>query len=135
VAVVGCPTVRDADGLALSSRNGYLTGAEREVAATLYWSLLAGKRAIEDDHIDDPSTVTARMAEVLAGQPAFALGYAAAVDPDLVVTPSQLSGDVRLLISARLGRAHLIDNLAATVPAPTAPSGEPGPAQPANEES
>jgi pantoate--beta-alanine ligase len=124
VAVIGCPTVRDADGLALSSRNVYLTKDERAIAATLYWSLLAGKRAIEDDGLDDPAEVAARMAEALAGQPAFALDYAAAVDPGQLVVPDRLAGEVRLLVAARLGRARLIDNLAATVPAAAAtPSG------------
>jgi pantoate--beta-alanine ligase len=116
VTVIGFPTVRDPDGLALSSRNAYLTQAERAVAATLYRSLLAGKRAIEDDHVDDPAQVAARMAETLAAQPAFTLDYAAAVDPDQLVTPPRLSGAVRLLIAARLGRPRLTDNLAATVP-------------------
>ena len=48
VEVFGCPIVRDPDGLALSSRNAYLTPAERALAPKLYYALLAGKRAIED---------------------------------------------------------------------------------------
>jgi pantoate--beta-alanine ligase len=126
VAVIGCPTVRDPDGLALSSRNAYLTEEEREVAATLYWSLLAGKRAIEDDHVEDPGVVAARMTEVLARQPAFTLDYAVAVHPERLVVADPITGAVRLLVAARLGRARLIDNLAATVPDPaTAPATHP----------
>jgi pantoate--beta-alanine ligase len=135
VAVVGCPTVRDPDGLALSSRNAYLTDAERQVAATLYWSLLAGKRAIEDDHVEDPGVVASRMAEALGRQPAFTLDYAAAVDPERLVVTDRLGGEVRLLVAARLGRARLIDNLAATVPSPaTNPAANPA-THPATEES
>lgn len=118
VGIVACPTVRDADGLALSSRNGRLTPAERKVAPKLYWSLLAGKRAIEDERVDDPAEVASRMAGCLAEEPAFALEYAAAVDPDTLETPVRLGGEVRLLIAARLGRTRLIDNVAVTVPAP-----------------
>lgn len=121
VGIVGCPTVRDPDGLALSSRNTRLTPAERAVAPRLYWSLLAGKRAIEDDRVDDPAEVVARMEACLAEEPLFTLDYAAAVDPDRLETPpalSRLGGEARLLIAARLGRTRLIDNVAVTVPAP-----------------
>jgi pantoate--beta-alanine ligase len=130
VAVVGCPTVREPDGLALSSRNAYLSAPQRQVATGLYWSLLAGKRAIEEDRLVDPAAVTARMAEALARQPAFSLDYVAVVDPDLLVTPERLAGEVRLLAAARIGRARLIDNVAATVPlapAPAPASGAPAP--------
>lgn len=117
VVIVACPTVREPDGLALSSRNGRLTPEERKIAPTLYWSLLAGKRAIEDDRVVDPAEVVARMAACLAEQPAFTLDYAAVVDPDRLETPARLVGEVRLLIAARLGPTRLIDNMAVTVPA------------------
>ncbi len=118
VTVVGCPIVRDPDGLALSSRNAYLTADERSVAATLYWSLLAGKRAIEDDGVRDPAEVVGRMEQVVARQPAFHLDYAAVVNPDTLVTPTRLQGTVRLLVAARLGRTRLIDNVAAMTKEP-----------------
>lgn len=116
VEVIGCPIVRDPAGLALSSRNAYLTSDERSVAPRLYWALLAGRRAIEDDHLVDPDSVVRAMAESLAGAPGFALDYAAVVDAADLSVPFRLSGEVRLLVAARLGRARLIDNLAATVP-------------------
>jgi pantoate--beta-alanine ligase len=115
-AVVGCPTVRDPDGLALSSRNARLGPDERALAPQLYWSLLAGKRAIEEDGVTDPVEVAARMGAVMAGHPALRPDYAAAVDPDQLTTPGRLHGDVRLLVAAGLGPVRLIDNLGATVP-------------------
>jgi pantoate--beta-alanine ligase len=118
VAVIGCPTVRDPDGLALSSRNAYLTAGQRQVAPHLYWALLAGRRAIEDDGVTDPGVVVTVMADTVAATPAFTLDYAAAVDPADFSVPSRLSGEVRLLVAARLGRARLIDNIPATVPGP-----------------
>jgi pantoate--beta-alanine ligase len=117
-AVIGCPTVRDPDGLALSSRNVRLDAAQRALAPQLYWSLLAGKRAIEEDGVTDPAEVAARMGAVVAGQPALRLDYAAAVDPDQLTTPGHLTGEVRLLVAAGIGAVRLIDNLGATVPEP-----------------
>jgi pantoate--beta-alanine ligase len=118
VEVIGCPTVRDTDGLALSSRNAYLTEAEREVAPTVYYALLAGKRAIEDDGVDDPEKVARIMAEALSAVPAFRLEYAEVVDPDELTRPTRIDGAVRLCTAARLGRARLIDNVSANPPDP-----------------
>lgn len=123
VEVFGCPIVRDPDGLALSSRNAYLTPEERTVAPQLYYALLAGKRAIEDDAASDPAAVSAAMAEALARAPAFGLDYAEVVDPALLTRPPRVSGEVRLLMAARLGRTRLIDNVAA-IP-PSEPDGDP----------
>ena len=116
VEIVACPTVRDADGLALSSRNAYLTAAERRAAPQLYYALLAGKRAVEDDGVDSPDLVEKAMAESLRSQPAFELDYAAVADPDTLRRPERVTGEVRLLMAAKIGRARLIDNVAATPP-------------------
>jgi pantoate--beta-alanine ligase len=118
VVVVSCPTVREPDGLALSSRNAYLSATERQVAPLLYWALLAGQRAIADhdnhdnrDHIDS-LLVRAAMTNV-AARPPFQLDYAEVVDPYTLAPVATVSGEVRLLIAGRIGRARLIDNLAA----------------------
>jgi pantoate--beta-alanine ligase len=115
VEVVGCPTVRDTDGLALSSRNAYLTPEERAVAPTLYEALRAGRAAIEEDHQTDPDIVRGVMSHVIVAQPSFTLHYAEAVNAADLTPLTPLTGDVRLLIAARLGRARLIDNLGAHV--------------------
>jgi pantoate--beta-alanine ligase len=116
VDVVACPTVRDPDGLALSSRNAYLTPDERRAAPQIYYALLAGKRAVEDDGISDPDRVAEAMAVSLAQQPSFSLDYAEVADPDDLSRPNRIEGEVRLLMAARIGRARLIDNLPATPP-------------------
>lgn len=118
VEVIGCPTVRDTDGLALSSRNAYLTEEERAVAPRLYWALLAGKRAVEDDGIDDPARVESIMAAALGTEPRFRLDYAEVADPSDLTRPPAIKGEVRLLAAAHLGRARLIDNVAANPPTP-----------------
>ena len=114
VEIVACPTVRDADGLALSSRNVYLSPAERAAAPVLYRALLDGRRAIEQDGERSPEAVAARMAAAVDAEPLATLDYAAAVEPGTLAVPATLSGEVRLLIAARLGPARLIDNLGAT---------------------
>ena len=119
VEVIGCPTVRDTDGLALSSRNSYLTPEERSVAPHLYYALLAGKHAVEDDSVSDPEVVAKVMADSLRPFDAFTLDYAAVAEPERMTAPVVIDGEVRLLIAARLGRARLIDNVAATPPEPT----------------
>jgi pantoate--beta-alanine ligase len=116
VEVIGCPTVRETDGLALSSRNAYLTAEERRIAPRLYYALLAGKRAAEDDGIDDPDRVEAVMAAALAREPSFQLDYAEVADPADLTRPAVIKSEVRLLIAARLGRTRLIDNVAANPP-------------------
>jgi pantoate--beta-alanine ligase len=116
-AVVGCPTVRHEDGLALSSRNSYLTGEERDAAPRLYYALLAGRRAVERGE-DDPRTVQKVMAEAVAAEPRFRVDYLEVADPELLTTPPRLAGDLRLLGAARIGATRLIDNIGATSPHP-----------------
>jgi pantoate--beta-alanine ligase len=112
VEVVGCPTVREPDGLALSSRNVYLTADERAVAPRIHEALQAGRRLIEADGERDPAVVRAAMHATLS-QPPFELDYAEVVDAADLATPTVLAGEVRLLAAARLGRARLIDNVGA----------------------
>ena len=98
VEVVGCPIVREPDGLALSSRNAYLSAEERAAATVLYRALQAG--AAGDD-----------MAAVVAAEPLARLDYAAAVDP-ATLAPVPLAPGARLLIAAWVGKTRLIDNRA-----------------------
>jgi pantoate--beta-alanine ligase len=120
VEVVGCPTVREPDGLAMSSRNAYLTPAERAVAPVVHRSLLAGRdRVLAGER--DPTAVRDAMAEVVAAEPLARLDYAEVVDADSLAKPDELSGELRLLAAVHLGRARLIDNMGVTAPA--APTG------------
>lgn len=105
VQVVGVPTVRDADGLALSSRNVYLDAAQRAAAVALWTALAAGSQA----GVHGPDAVLAAAGEVLAGQPAVAVDYLVLRDPQLGPAPRQ--GAARLLVAARVGTTRLIDNV------------------------
>jgi pantoate--beta-alanine ligase len=116
VGVVGCPTVRAHDGLALSSRNAYLTSAEREEASVLHRALQVGAEIVVGGETD-PEVVTALMAEVIDAATTGELDYVAVVDPDTFETPSRITGTgVRLLVACQFGQARLIDNMGA-VPA------------------
>ena len=114
IDVVGCTTVRERDGLALSSRNAYLTAEERQAAPVLHRALRAGKAAIQSGE-RDPSAVRDLVAAVIEAEPLVTLDYAAVVGADDLIQPATLSGDLRLLVAARLGRARLIDNEGVTV--------------------
>lgn len=115
VRVVGCPTVRGPDGLALSSRNAYLSPAERAQAPALHRALKAGAALVAAGETD-PAAVEVAMASVIAACPLAEIDYAAAVDPNTLAADGPLSGEVRLVLAARFGRARLIDNIGCRVP-------------------
>ncbi len=110
VEVVGCPTVREPDGLAMSSRNVYLSADERPAATVLWRSLQAGRDAVVEGS-RNPDEVEAVMAAVLAAEPKASPDYTAVVDAATLDRPDVLDGELRLLVAARIGRARLIDNM------------------------
>jgi pantoate--beta-alanine ligase len=118
VEVVGCPTVREADGLAMSSRNAYLTPDERAAAPVMHWALVAGAAAIGAGE-RDPSKVRDLVADLIRAEPLGDLDYVEVVDASSLRRLDPLAGEVRLLAATRFGRARLIDNEGATIPAPT----------------
>lgn len=110
VEVVGCPTFREPDGLAMSSRNVYLEPDERPAATVLWRSLQAGREAVVQGS-RDPDEVEAVMTAVLAAEPKASPDYATVVDAATLDRPDVLDGELRLLVAAHLGRARLIDNV------------------------
>lgn len=115
VEVVACPTVREPDGLALSSRNAYLTPEERAAAPGVHAALLVGRLAIDAGE-RDPAKVRSLMAELIAAEPLAELDYAEVVDAGTLQVVDPLAGELRLLAAVRFGKARLIDNLGASVP-------------------
>jgi pantoate--beta-alanine ligase len=114
VEVVGCATVREVDGLAMSSRNSYLTPDERSAAPVVHRALQAGAAAILAGE-RDPAPVVELMAAIVEAEPLARLDYAAVVDADSLAVPDTLSGNLRLLAAVGFGRARLIDNVGVTV--------------------
>ena len=105
-----CPTVREADGLAMSSRNTYLEPEERAAAPALYRALLAGKEAIEAGE-RDPAMVEGRMRDELAAEPLLIIEYMGIYDNICMEPSREVRGQVLLALAARVGRARLIDNM------------------------
>jgi pantoate--beta-alanine ligase len=103
VEIAGVPTVREPDGLALSSRNRYLSADERESALALSRALREGAAQ------GDPESVLAVANKILKEEPGVRLDYLALTAPDLGPAPG--SGPARLLVAARVGTTRLIDNV------------------------
>ena len=107
--VQGCPTVREADGLAMSSRNAYLTPEQRQQAPALYAALRAGAAA----STEGPDAVLAAAHAVIDEAPGVNLDYLELTSADL---GDPQPGDARLLIAARVGKPRLLDNIHLTLP-------------------
>jgi pantoate--beta-alanine ligase len=106
--VIGAPIVREPDGLAMSSRNAYLTPAERAVAPVLHRTLKACSRRISAGSSLARVVADGRKAITAAG---FALDYLEARNADtLAAVRGRADGPIRLLVAARLGKTRLIDN-------------------------
>ncbi len=110
VEVVGCPIVREPDGLAMSSRNVYLTPDERAEAPVLRRALLAGAAAIREG-MTDAAEVRELMGSMIDAAPYARLDYVEVADPD-TLEPQDVAGlGSRLFGAVRFGRARLIDNV------------------------
>lgn len=116
VEVVACPTVREEDGLAMSSRNIYLKPEERKAATVLYRSLrLAGDLVAGGER--HAARVLEEMNALIAGEPLVRTEYVEAVDWETLGPAGMLRGEVLIALAARVGKARLIDNILLDVPA------------------
>jgi pantoate--beta-alanine ligase len=114
VEVRVCPTVRDPDGLALSSRNQYLNADQRRQARVLYQALEQAHRLIEQGE-RDAEAVRRGMVERIAATPGAVLDYAEVVDVNTLRSVERLNGEVMLVLAVRFGATRLIDNLLVAV--------------------
>ncbi len=110
VVVEGCPTVREPDGLATSSRNAYLSPEQREAAGCLFLALSEAAQMARGGE-RDAATVVAAMAREIGATPEARIDYAAVVDDETFDEVSTIAGPARALVAARFGETHLIDNL------------------------
>ncbi len=110
VELIACPIVREPDGLAMSSRNRYLSPEDRSRAAILYQSLLCAAGLHTSGEIRAAALI-AKMRQHLAADSALAVEYAAVVDPDTLLPVDDLSHGALLAVAAKLGNTRLIDNL------------------------
>ena len=108
--IVVCPTAREADGLALSSRNTYLTPEQRAAAPVLYRALCTARDAWQAGEHDGEHLRQA-MRGVLAAEPLAQIDYVSAADPATLDELDDASRGVLLSMAVRIGRARLIDNM------------------------
>lgn len=113
IEIVGCPTVREDDGLAMSSRNANLDRKEREAATIFHRSLKAGAKLAESGEID-ANVLIRGMREVCGREPLVSLQYLAIVDAETLEPLETLDGrrPARALVAACVGSVRLIDNIA-----------------------
>lgn len=109
VEIVVCPTLREPDGLALSSRNAYLNPAERTAATVLYRALSAAKAAFEaGEH--DADKLRQAMQVILNAEPLAHPDYVSAADPETLTELTTIENGVLLSMAVRMGTTRLIDN-------------------------
>ncbi len=115
VQVVGCPLVREADGLALSSRNVYLTPEERQTALKLSRALFQARdlaaRGVRSREESFPN-----IRPLLADEPLLSLEYLALIDPQTLTEVNTIDRQARLAVAAWVGKTRLIDNILLEVP-------------------
>ncbi|MGE4105219.1 MAG: pantoate--beta-alanine ligase [Pirellulales bacterium] len=109
VQIVVCPTVREADGLALSSRNRFLSPEARRQALVLSRSLRLAVELVDAGE-RDAATILVRMREIIATAGDLQLEYVVLVDPDTLAEVSEISRPTAALLAARVGGTRLIDN-------------------------
>jgi pantoate--beta-alanine ligase len=107
--IVVCPTKREPDGLAMSSRNVYLNPEERRAAKVLYRALSAAK-SIYDQGERDAEHLRAAMSAVLRAEPRVQVEYVSAADPDTLVELDRVPDRGLLSLAVKIGRTRLIDN-------------------------
>jgi len=110
VEIVACPTVREPDGLAMSSRNAYLSPTERKAATVLYRTLMEAKRKYESGE-RNAEALRAIMRSVVRSEPLAYEQYVSAADPDTFCELQKIDGSVLLSLAVRIGKARLIDNV------------------------
>ncbi|HBQ27816.1 pantoate--beta-alanine ligase [Peptococcaceae bacterium SCADC1_2_3] len=115
VKIVLVPTVRDKDGLALSSRNIYLEGAQRQAALSIPKSLALAAQAVENGE-RDPIKVKMAVCNMLAAEPLVEIDYIEIYSLPHLEEISLLQGEVLLAIAAKVGKTRLIDNLVLKIP-------------------
>ena len=110
--VVGCPIIREADGLAKSSRNTYLSAEERKAALVLSKAIFLGEKMIKDGERDGDKVLSA-MTELIESEPLAKIDYVEMVKWDSIEIHHQIDGPVLTAIAVYIGKTRLIDNFIA----------------------
>ncbi len=109
IEIVGCPIVREADGLAKSSRNTYLNPEERQAALCLSKAIFAGEKMAKDGE-KDADKIVAAMKEIIEKEPLAKIDYVSAVNGLTMATVSKIEGETLFAMAVYIGKTRLIDN-------------------------
>jgi pantoate--beta-alanine ligase len=109
IEIVGCPIVREEDGLAKSSRNTYLSEDERKAALILYKTINLGKKILEEGERDS-SVLLSKMKENINKEPLAKIDYVEAVDIERIEKVDKIEGTVLVAMAVYIGKTRLIDN-------------------------
>lgn len=111
IEIIGVDTVREADGLAMSSRNSYLSAQERKAAAAIPGALEAAKEAFRGG-VRDSGRILAEVKKIIENEPLCAVEYVKVTDPEtLADIKGEIKGGALVAVAVRLGKARLIDNI------------------------
>ena len=116
IEIVACPTVREPDGLALSSRNAYLSGSERKAAPVLSRALFSAANRAGAGELDVAALVRGIREEILAAGP-VSIEYVDIVDAETLTPLTTIDRPARICLAARIGSCRLIDNVPVDGPA------------------
>ena len=108
--IVALPTVREKDGLALSSRNFYLNKEERKAAVILYEALGKAKLWIEEGE-RNPFIIVSKIKDLIKKEPLAGIDYVAVVNPETLEKVEDIKGEVLITLAVRIGETRLIDNM------------------------
>ncbi len=109
IEIVGCPIVREEDGLAKSSRNTYLNPEERQAALCLSKAIFAGEKMAKDGE-KDADKIVAAMKEIIEKEPLAKIDYVSAVNGITMATVSKIEGETLFAMAVYIGKTRLIDN-------------------------
>jgi pantoate--beta-alanine ligase len=108
--IVVCPTVREPDGLAVSSRNKYLTAQQKKDATLIYQSLRKCEELVGDG-VTDTKSVIAEMRQILSRAPAMEIEYVSILDAETLDEIASVERRALAAVAVKLGKARLIDNI------------------------
>lgn len=110
IEIVGCPIIREEDGLAKSSRNTYLSPEERQAALVLSKSVFLGQKMAVDGE-KDADKITAAMTSLIEAEPLAKIDYVSAVDAVTMMPVHEIAGPVLIAVAVYIGKTRLIDNV------------------------
>ena len=109
IEIIGCPIIREADGLAKSSRNTYLSPEERKAALVLSKAIVHGEEMVKNGE-KKADVILTEMKQIIEAEPLAKIDYVEMVDADSIETIEEVKGRVLVAMAVYIGKTRLIDN-------------------------